>query len=134
NAVRKGEPSPLAPLSIQYVDYASWQRYRLESEALDAQLAYWREELSDLPPVLDLITDKPRSQERTYQGRILAVRLPEDLSEALRSLSRANGVTLYMTLLSAFAVLLSRYSAQDDIAIGTPIANRTRKDTEGIIG
>ena len=133
-AYAAGEPSPLAPLPIQYADYAQWQRRWLRGEALESQLSYWREQLKDLPPLLTLTTDRPRPVEQTFCGSTERLPLTAELSQELQALSREQGVTLYMTLLSAFAVLLGRYSGQQDVAVGTPIANRTRKETEGLIG
>ncbi|MEO8062857.1 MAG: amino acid adenylation domain-containing protein, partial [Pseudomonadota bacterium] len=133
-AFSKGESSPLAPLPIQYADYALWQRNWLQGAVLERQMSYWREQLKDLPPLLTLPTDRPRPAEQTFRGSTERFVLPLELSGKLHALSRAQGVTLYMTLLSAFAVLLSRYSGQQDVAVGTPIANRTRRETEAVVG
>jgi len=133
-AFANAEDSPLAPLPIQYADYAQWQRQWLQGEVLDRQVSYWREQLTDLPPLLTLPTDRPRPVEQTFHGSVERFALPAQLSQKLQALSREQGVTLYMTLLSAFAVLLGRYSGQHDLAVGTPIANRTRRETEGLIG
>ena len=133
-AFKQDEVSPLAPLPIQYVDYAQWQRQWLPGEILDTQLSYWREQLQGLPPLLTLPTDRPRPKEQNFRGNILPIHINESLSKQLQALSQAQGVTLYMSLLSAFLLLMSRYSGQDDVAIGTPIANRTRKETEELIG
>ena len=133
-AFKEGGCSPLEPLPIQYADYAHWQRQWLSGELLARQMAYWREELSGLPPLLTLPTDRPRPVEQSYRGRSERIVLSEGLSGRLRDLSRVQGVTLFMTLLSGFAVLLGRYSGQVDIAIGTPVANRVRQETEGLIG
>src|SRR6185437_15194704 len=133
-ACTQGRPSPLAPLPIQYADYAQWQRQWLQGEVLERQLSYWREHLADLPPMLELPTDRPRPLEQTYRGSAERFSVSPEVSDRLRKLSRDNGVTLFMTLLSAFGVLLSRYSGQQDVAIGTPIANRLRGETEGLIG
>jgi non-ribosomal peptide synthetase component F/aryl carrier-like protein len=133
-AYSKGENSPLAPLPIQYADYAQWQRRWLQGAVLEEQLSYWREQLKDLPPLLTLPTDRPRPSEQSFRGRREPFALPLALTERLQALSREQGVTLFMTLLSGWAVLLSRYSGQRDIAVGTPVANRTRRETEGLIG
>ena len=133
-AYANGEHSPLAPLPIQYADYAQWQRRWLQGEVLEQQLSYWREQLKGLPPLLTLPTDRPRPGEQTFRGSTEIFALPVELSEKLQALSREQGVTLFMTLLSAFAVLLGRYAGQRDVAVGTPIANRTRRETEGLIG
>ena len=133
-AYTRGEDSPLAPLPIQYADYAQWQRRWLQGAVLEQQLSYWRERLTGLPPLLTLPTDRPRPAEQTFRGSIEYFALPAAFSEKLQTLSREQGVTLYMTLLSALAVLLGRYAGQQDVAVGSPIANRTRRETEGLIG
>ncbi|MEX2964710.1 amino acid adenylation domain-containing protein, partial [Microbulbifer sp. TYP-18] len=133
-AFAAGEANPLAPLPVQYADFAHWQRQWLRGEVLERQLDYWRQALADLPPLLTLPTDRPRPPEQRFRGGFAAVALPAALSQQLQALSQARGVTLFMTLQSAFAVLLGRYAGQDDVAIGTPIANRTREETEGLIG
>ncbi|HLN64362.1 MAG TPA: amino acid adenylation domain-containing protein [Symbiobacteriaceae bacterium] len=128
------QESPLAPLPVQYADYADWQRRWLQGARLEEQLAYWKQQLSGSPAVLELPTDQPRPAVQTYRGATERFTLPADLTEALRALSRQEGATLYMTLLAAFGAVLSRYSRQEDICIGSPIANRTRAETEGLIG
>jgi non-ribosomal peptide synthetase component F/aryl carrier-like protein len=133
-AYSQGRPSPLERLPIQYADYAQWQRDWLQGEVLEGQLRYWREQLAELPPLLQLPTDRARPAVQTYAGAVERVSISKELSEALQRLSRQSGVTLFMTLLSAFGILLSRYSGQHDVAIGTPIANRLRSETEGLIG
>jgi amino acid adenylation domain-containing protein len=133
-ACAQGQPSPLEPLPIQYADYAQWQRRWLQGEVLEKQLSYWREQLTGLPALLTLPTDHPRPAEQTYRGSMEGFRVSKEVSEGLQGLSQRSGVTLFMTLLSAFAVLLSRYSGQKDLAIGTPIANRVRQETERLIG
>ncbi len=133
-AFSQGQPSPLPELSIQYADYALWQREWLTGEVLESQLSYWREQLSGAPSVLELPTDRPRPAVQSFRGAVHRIELSAELTEALRKISRAEGVTLFMTLLSAFSVLLSRLSGQADIVVGTPIANRTRVETEGLIG
>jgi len=134
SAYSSGKENPLQPLPIQYADYAQWQRRWLQGEVLDKQLSYWREQLSDLPPVHGLPLDRPRPTEQTFRGSTERFALPASLSEKLQVLSREQGATLFMTLLSAFAALLGRYSGQHDVAVGTPIANRPRRETEGLIG
>ncbi|HEX2740525.1 MAG TPA: amino acid adenylation domain-containing protein [Rubrobacter sp.] len=128
-----GEPSPLPGLPIQYADYALWQRQWLTGEVLEEQLGYWKEQLADLP-VLELPTDHPRPAVQTHRGARRSLAMPESLTQALKELSRQEGTTLFMVLLGALQVLLSRYSGQEDIAIGTPIAGRTRAETEELIG
>ena len=134
NAFSAGTPSPLPDLPIQYADFAAWQRSWLQGEVLAAQLAYWKEQLGGSPPLLHLPTDRPRPAVQTYRGAYQSFELPVSLSKALAALSRREGATLFMTLLAAFQVLLSRYTHQDDINVGTPIANRNRADIEALIG
>jgi amino acid adenylation domain-containing protein len=132
-AWRAGQPSPLAPLPIQYADYALWQRQVLQEETLAAQLAYWRTHLADLP-VLDWPTDAPRPPRQSFRGATLSCALPGGLREALLALSRQQGVTLFMLLLAAFGVLLARLCGQEDLCVGTAISNRERPEVEGVIG
>jgi amino acid adenylation domain-containing protein len=133
-AFRDGGESPLAELPVQYADYAVWQREQLEGEVLDRQLAYWRERLADAPELLELPTDRPRPPVQTYRGAFAPVNLSPELLERLQALGRSEGATLYMTLLGAFGVLLSKYSGSDDIVVGSPIAGRTRREVEELIG
>ena len=107
---------------------------RLHGEVLDSQLAYWMQQLGGSLPVLELPTDHPRPPVQTYRGARQSVVLSKNLSEALKELSRRHGVTLFMTLLAAFQTLLHRYTGQDDIIVGSPIASRTRPEIEGLIG
>jgi amino acid adenylation domain-containing protein len=134
SAYSRGEESPLEELTIQYGDYAEWQREWLKGEVLERQLSYWREQLAGAPPVLELPTDRPRPAVKTYNGAAVPLRLSRELSEGLAGLSRREGATPFMTLLAAFQLLLWRYSGQADISVGTPVANRTRGETEGLIG
>jgi amino acid adenylation domain-containing protein/thioester reductase-like protein len=129
-----GQSSPLPPLSLQYADFAVWQRQWLQGEALEAQLAYWRHQLAGTPSVLALPTDRPRPAVQTFRGARYPVLLSKPLTEALTALSRRTGGTLFMTLLAAFAALLYRYTGQHDIVIGSPIANRSRAELEELIG
>ena len=133
-AFTAGRPSPLPELPIQYADYAVWQRAWLSGEVLEGQLAYWREQLRGAPAALDLPTDRPRPAAESHRGGSLSFCLPKRLSTGLVALGRREGVTLFMTLLAAFQVLLQRYSGQDDIVVGSPIAGRTRVETESLIG
>ncbi|MDW8319679.1 MAG: condensation domain-containing protein, partial [Anaerolineae bacterium] len=133
-AFSAGQPSPLPPLPLQYADYAAWQRRWLQGEVLERQLAYWKEQLAGIPPLLELPTDRPRPPVMTYRGDTLGFALPADLSRRVHELCRREGVTLFMTLLAAFQTLLHRCANQDDICVGTPIANRTRREIEGLIG
>ncbi|MFD3658950.1 condensation domain-containing protein, partial [Streptomyces sp. NPDC058620] len=132
-AFRAGEPSPLAPLAVQYADFAAWQRQWLDGEVLEGQLAYWRERLAEVP-VLDLPTDRPRPPVRSTEGAMAPFTVSAETAEALRALSRTNGTTMFMTLLAAFNVLLGRYANSDDVVVGTPVANRNRAETEELIG
>src|SRR5947209_4394544 len=129
-----GRPSPLQELLIQYADFAAWQREWLQGEVLEEQLSYWRRQLADAPPLLELPTDRPRPPVQSYRGAHEALLLSESLSRSLKELSRREGATLFMTLLAAYACLLHRYSGQRDILVGTPIANRNRSEVEGLIG
>jgi amino acid adenylation domain-containing protein len=129
-----GDPSPLPELPIQYADFAHWQRAQLQGETLEAQLAYWKETLAGAAPSLDLPIDHPRPARMTYRGASRSLRLPASLVESVKSLSRQESATLFMTLLAAFQALLYRYTGQDDMVVGCPIAGRTRVETEGLIG
>src|SRR5262249_28231796 len=126
-------PSPLPELPIQYADFAVWQRRWLQGETLDRQLAYWRKQLAGVPP-LELPTDRPRPEEQRFHGAYQSLKLPAELSTKLQAVSRQEGATLFMTLLAAFQTLLSRYSGQEDIAVGTPVAGRNRSELEELIG
>jgi hypothetical protein len=133
-AYREGGESPLPELPVQYADYAVWQREQLEGEVLDRQLSYWRERLAGAPELLELPTDRPRPPVQTYRGATVPVELSPELLERLQALGRSEGATLYMTLLGAFQVLLSKYSGSEDVVVGSPIAGRTRKEVEELIG
>ncbi len=129
-----GKPSPLPELPMQYADFARWQQQWLQGDALERELSYWTRQLDGRLPVLELPTDRPRPAMRTSDGAVFKTELLPALSGALTSLSRREGVTLFMTLLAGFDLLLCRYTAQEDILVGTPIANRSRAQTEGLIG
>ncbi|MDB5905726.1 MAG: linear gramicidin synthase subunit, partial [Betaproteobacteria bacterium] len=129
-AFGKGDTSPLPALTLHYADYAAWQRHRLQGAALDAQLQYWRAELANAPAVLELPTDRPRPAAQSFRGATLHFELPRELLGQLKALAQHAGATLFMTLLAAFATLLSRYSGQSEVVIGSPIANRTRTELE----
>ncbi len=129
-----GEPSPLPELAIQYADFAKWQRQWLSPEILESQLNYWKEALEDAPELLQLPTDYPRPHIQSYQGSSADFSLSSEISSKLQQLSRNSGTTLFMTLQAAFATLLYRYSGQSDILIGSPIANRNRREIERLIG
>jgi amino acid adenylation domain-containing protein len=132
DAFRQEKPSPLPELDIQYADYAVWQR-KLQTEVIQSQLSYWKKQLDNITP-LQLPTDRPRPAVQTHRSARHSLVLPKDLSEKLRSLSRKEGVTLFMTLLAAFQTLLYRYTGQDDIVVGSPIAGRNLKKIEDLIG
>ncbi|HET6851468.1 MAG TPA: amino acid adenylation domain-containing protein, partial [Pyrinomonadaceae bacterium] len=133
-ALSIGSPSTLPELAIQYADFAGWQRRQLQDGTLERDLSYWRTQLADAPATLDLPTDKPRSVGRSHTAARVSRTLPVALREELQAMSRREGVTLYMLLLSCFYALLYRYSQQADICIGTPIANRNRLECEPLIG
>jgi amino acid adenylation domain-containing protein len=130
----KDEPSPLSPLPIQYPDFAIWQREWLQSEALSGQLAYWKQQLGGKLPVLELPTDYLRPPVQTYREARHISLLSPALSQALDRLCRQEGVTLFMLLLAAFKLLLQRYTGQEDIIVGSPIAGRNRVELENLIG
>ncbi|MGB7946975.1 MAG: amino acid adenylation domain-containing protein, partial [Candidatus Binatia bacterium] len=133
-AFAHGQPSPLAELPIQYADFAVWQREWLQGQAFEQHLGYWKRQLAGAPAMLELPTDRQRAPVQTFHGARLPVALSKPLSELLNGLSQGEGVTLFMTLLAAFKVLLSRYTGQYDIVLGAPIAGRTDARTEGLIG
>lgn len=134
-AFSEGKPSPLPELSIQYADFAQWQReWAQQKEVLEAQIAYWKNQLDSAPVMLEFLTDRPQPSVKTYRGIRQPFVLSATLSEALRDLSRQEGVTLFMTLLAALQTLLHRYTAQDDIVVATSVSSRTRTDLEQMIG
>nr|QEO74679.1 condensation domain-containing protein [uncultured bacterium] len=133
-AYSTGRSSPLAELGIQYADFAVWQREWLQGEVLEKQLAYWREQLGGELPVLELPIDRPRPPRQTYRGKTVTFQLSEPVSRRLKEIGRATDATLFMTLLAAFNAMLWRYTQQQEILIGTPIANRNRAEIEGLIG
>jgi amino acid adenylation domain-containing protein len=130
----RGEPSPLPEVPIQYADFAAWQRSWMAGEILDRELSWWRERLARVPDVLDLPTDRPRPAVRSSRGAYLAMRLPDVAAEGLTRLARREGVTSFMVMLAAFEALLHRYTGQEGFLVGTPIANRTRAEIEGLVG
>ncbi|WP_414526541.1 condensation domain-containing protein [Nodularia chucula] len=132
-ALIKGEKPSLPGLPIQYADFALWQREWLQSEEIQIQLVYWRQKLAALP-TLEIPTDYPRSALQKFQGKTESYLLPKNLLESLKNLSKQQGVTLFMLLLTAFKILLHRYSQQDEIVLGVPSANRDRQEIEGLIG
>ncbi|HLM55240.1 MAG TPA: amino acid adenylation domain-containing protein [Pyrinomonadaceae bacterium] len=134
SAFAEGEPSPLAELPIQYADFAHWQRTHLAGEVLETHWQYWKRQLGGTLPVLELPTDRPRPAVQSFRGASLTLDLPAALAERLNALARREGATLFMLLLAAFKATLHRYTGQEDIVVGSPIANRNRIETEGLIG
>ncbi|MHC5760523.1 amino acid adenylation domain-containing protein [Nostoc sp.] len=133
-AYSQGEPSPLAPLPIQYADFAIWQREWLQGDVLQTQLSYWQQQLKDAPALLSLPTDRPRPAVQTFAGATQEFKLSVELTNRLTKLSQEQGCTLFMTLLAAYHTLLYRYTGVADILVGTPIANRDHSEIEGLIG
>ena len=129
----ENKSSPLVELAIQYADYALWQREYLQGELLEKQSDYWKTKLAGLA-VLELPTDHLRAGSQTFNGNSLPMRISRKITQALNQLSKDNNVTLFMSLLSVFKVFLHRYTGEEDICVGTPIANRTRSEVEGLIG
>jgi len=130
----RGEEPRLPALPIQYPDYAAWQREQLQGALLDEQLGWWTERLAGAPEVLDLPTDHPRPAAQSFAGGTFAFALPAETAEALRALARAEGATPFILLLAAFKTLLLRYTGQPDLVVGTPVANRGRAETAGLVG
>lgn len=134
DAFSQGRPSPYDELPIQYADFATWQKDWLGSDGFEDQLAYWKQHLGNELPALEIPTDFPRNKNRASFGSIESLLLPQPLSRAIRALCQREDVTQFMVFLSAFNVLLHRYSGQDNILIGSPTANRQQSETEGLIG
>ncbi len=134
NVFLSNQPSPLQALPIQYADFACWQRAQTQDTALEGHLSYWKEYLTDAPPLLELPTDHPRPAAQSSQGASIRFMLPRNVTQKLRDLSRQEGVTLFMTLLGAFQVLLFRYARQADLLIGIPAASRQKQELEHVIG
>jgi amino acid adenylation domain-containing protein len=133
-AFQKGKPSPLPDLLVQYADFAVWQRQQLQGETVEAQLSYWKGQLDEVPAVLELPTDRPRPAVQTFHGAGYPFMLSGPLTEVLKRLCQHEGVTLFMALLAAFKALLYRYTGQETLIVGTPIAGRNRVELEGLIG
>ena len=133
-AYSNGEPPQLPPLPIQYVDYAHWQRQGPQKAKLEQQVNYWERQLENAPALLELPTDRPRPAAQSYRGAKEKITIPKALADQLNDLSQQENATLFMVLVAAFQVLLARYSGQNDICVGTPIANRQRMELEGLIG
>ncbi|QWP75369.1 amino acid adenylation domain-containing protein [Lysobacter sp. K5869] len=133
-AAREGRAAALPAPALQYADYAVWQRRRLDGERLDAQLAYWLEQLADVPAVHGLPLDLPRPPQPQFAGTRVRSRIGADTLARLHALARRHDASLFMAIQAAFAALLSRYSGEDDIVIGSPVAGRTHADTEALVG
>jgi amino acid adenylation domain-containing protein len=128
------KPSPLPELPLQYADYAAWQRKRLRGESLAPLMAYWTRQMGGALPVLSLPADRPRNLATSRRGAFLSLSFPKDLTEALKRLGTSEGATPFMTLLAAFQTLLYRYTGEEDVIVGSPIANRNRAEIEGLVG
>ncbi len=133
-AFARGEASPAQALSLQYADYASWQRRWLSEGLIDSQFAYWRKQLADAPEMIRLPADRPRPPRQGYRGANLPIRFGTQLTTRLRALNKGTGTTLFMAILAGYSTLLSRLSGQKDVLVGTPIANRTQPQVEPLIG
>ncbi|HEV2148540.1 MAG TPA: amino acid adenylation domain-containing protein, partial [Longimicrobiaceae bacterium] len=133
-AYGRGEEPRLPELAVQYADYAVWQRGWLSGEVLEAQIRFWKEKLAGAPPLLGIPTDRPRAAGRSARAASHRFELPAAVSRELRALSRREGATLFMTLLAAWQALLGRYAGQEDVVVGSPIAGRSRRETEGLVG
>ena len=131
---QSGKLSPLPALSLQYADYVVWQRNRLKGKVLQRQLDYWKQQLSGAPASLNLPTDRPRPAVQSYRGSSYPVSLASENLDRVRVFAREHGASLFMVLLAAFQSVLARYSGDEDILVGTPIANRTQAKTEELIG
>ncbi|MBT2779855.1 non-ribosomal peptide synthetase, partial [Lysobacter sp. ISL-54] len=134
SAFHQGRPDPLPPLPIQYADYAAWQRQWLHGEELSKRIEFWRNHLRGAPALLELPSDRPRPPSQSYAGDRVPVRLPDALTEALRSFSQRHGATMYMALLAGWSALLSRLSGQADLVVGSPVANRQPSQVEALVG
>ncbi len=133
-AFSQGKSSPFTEAPPQFADFAHWQRQWVQSKEAQQQLDYWTQQLADSPPLLELPNDRPRPAEPAYQGDLLRMDLPLELCNSLRSLGRQEKVTLFMTLFAAFLTLLHRYTGQDDLCVGSGVANRRMREIEGMIG
>ncbi|HST58143.1 MAG TPA: amino acid adenylation domain-containing protein, partial [Longimicrobium sp.] len=133
-AFLRGSGDPLPPLEIQYADYAVWQRRWMEGDALQRQADYWKATLTGAPDRLEVPLDRPRPAQQDFAGGTVGIELDEELTAALKALSRRHGTTLFMTLLAGWAAVLSRLSGQGEVVVGTPAANRGRREIEGLIG
>ena len=130
----RDDPDPLPAMPLQYPDFAIWQRQWLQGQVLEEQLRYWKEQLRAAPPQLELSTDRPRPAVESFKGARFKFELPPSLRASMENLAQQEGATLFMVCLAAYQTLLSRWSGQDDIVVGTPIAGRTSSDVEGLVG
>ena len=133
-AFAQGQGDPLPPLAVQYADYAAWQREHLQGHRLETQVEFWRSHLGGAPALLELPTDRPRPPVQSYAGACLPVEVPAGLVRKLRALSQRHQGTLFMTLLAGWSVALARLGGQDEVVVGTPVANRLRPEVESLIG
>jgi len=134
NAYSNNQASPLPELEVQYGDFAVWQRGRLQGEFVAEHLSYWKKQLADAPARLELPTDHPRSAASSHKGAAIETKLSTELTKQIRTLTRRENATLFMTMLAAYQLLLCRYSGQEDICVGSPLAGRKQRDTESLIG
>ncbi len=134
DAAREGRPSPLPPVALQYGDFAVWQQAHLAGGALERQLAYWKERLRGAPALLALPADRPRPAEQTYRGAAYDFTVPGEVAARLGALAQGEGATLFMATVAALSALLGRYAGEDDVVVGSPIANRTRPGLEDVVG
>ena len=134
NSLIKGKQKELQPLSVQYADFSVWQKQWMEAGELERQLSYWKEQLQEAPDLLHLPADYTRPPVQTYNGSTINFSIPENLTTKINNISRKHGCTTFMTLLSAFNVILHKLTGENDICVGSPIANRNRKEIEGLIG
>ncbi|KAF9367172.1 hypothetical protein CPB97_006185, partial [Podila verticillata] len=134
SAFSAGRSDPLPSLSVQYPDYASWQKQWLTDQRLEEHVDYWRKTLVSAPLSIELPTDRPRPPQQSFVGATVPIGLDVATTQALKQLAQKHGATLFMTILTAWSAVLSRLSGQDDIVIGTPTANRTHRDIEQLIG
>ncbi|HET7460922.1 MAG TPA: amino acid adenylation domain-containing protein, partial [Longimicrobium sp.] len=133
-AFRAGRADPLAPLPVQYADYAAWQRRWVDGDVVEEQAEYWRATLAGAPELLELPADRPRPPRQDFAGAVVGVELDEELTGGLKALGARHGTTLFMTLLAGWAAVLGRLAGQEDVVIGTPTANRGQREIEGLIG
>ncbi|MBJ6766244.1 non-ribosomal peptide synthetase, partial [Myxococcaceae bacterium JPH2] len=133
-AIRDGRKPSLPPLPMQYADFAAWQRGWLQGDVLQRQVDFWKRHLAGAPPLLELPTDKPRPAVQGNAGTTLSFSISKPLTDSLKALARQEGSSLFMVLLASWQSLLAHYSGQLDISVGSPIAGRTRAETEGLIG